>query len=172
VCQAELDALHQRVARLKALPSLHPPRDRWPAIQQGFQAERRRILFTRARWITGAVAASFALVIGTQVVRQRPPDGMAREAVASENLQSLVSQSQQLEAALREYRPENRVVNGAVAGAVAELEDRIATIDEQLGRRGEWNASQHDVTNLWRRRVELMQGLVNVHVTRAAYLGM
>jgi hypothetical protein len=59
-----------------------------------------------------------------------------------------------------------------VAGAVAELEDRIATIDERLGRPDQWNASQDDVMNLWRRRVELMQGLVNVHVTRTAYLGM
>ena len=28
-CQAELDALFQRIAQLKALPALRPPRDRW-----------------------------------------------------------------------------------------------------------------------------------------------
>ncbi|MBI4503722.1 MAG: hypothetical protein HY700_21495, partial [Gemmatimonadetes bacterium] len=30
VCRQEFDRLHQRVARLKALPTLNPPRDRWP----------------------------------------------------------------------------------------------------------------------------------------------
>ena len=35
LCRDELDRLHQRVARLKALPSLQPPRDTWPAIRHG-----------------------------------------------------------------------------------------------------------------------------------------
>src|SRR2546425_9771643 len=39
-CRAELEALYQRVAQLKALPALHPPRDRWPAVQAVLRAER------------------------------------------------------------------------------------------------------------------------------------
>ena len=42
VCQAELDRLHQRVARLKALQPLRPGRDRWPETNARFRAERRR----------------------------------------------------------------------------------------------------------------------------------
>src|SRR5438552_19170750 len=42
VCQTELEALYQRVARLKALPPLGPARDRWPAIRDAIVAERRR----------------------------------------------------------------------------------------------------------------------------------
>ncbi len=41
-CQAELQRLHQRVARLKALPTLRPGRDRWPEAKARFTAERRR----------------------------------------------------------------------------------------------------------------------------------
>src|SRR2546427_10642577 len=41
-CQTELEALYQRVARLKALPPLGPARDRWPAIRDAIVAERRR----------------------------------------------------------------------------------------------------------------------------------
>ena len=41
-CQAELDRLHQRVAALKALPALRPPRDRWPVVRDIVQAARRR----------------------------------------------------------------------------------------------------------------------------------
>jgi len=31
-CRAELDRLHQRVARIKALPALRPSRDRWSLV--------------------------------------------------------------------------------------------------------------------------------------------
>ena len=40
LCQAELDRLHQRVARLKALPTLRPARDRWPETAARFRADR------------------------------------------------------------------------------------------------------------------------------------
>src|SRR3989441_2992991 len=41
-CRAELEALYQRVARLKALPARRPARDRWPAVRDAVLAERRR----------------------------------------------------------------------------------------------------------------------------------
>ena len=41
-CRLELDRLHQRVARLKALPALRPTRDRWPETAARFRAERRQ----------------------------------------------------------------------------------------------------------------------------------
>jgi len=40
-CRAELDALYQRVAQLKALPARGPARDRWPAVREAVLAERR-----------------------------------------------------------------------------------------------------------------------------------
>src|SRR5438552_9578457 len=41
-CRAELEALYQRVARLKALPARRPARDRWPAVRDAVLDERRR----------------------------------------------------------------------------------------------------------------------------------
>ena len=38
-CRAELDRLHQRVAALKALPALRPPRDRWPVVRDMVRAQ-------------------------------------------------------------------------------------------------------------------------------------
>src|SRR5437762_600746 len=38
-CRAELEALYQRVARLKALPARRPARDRWPAVRDGELAQ-------------------------------------------------------------------------------------------------------------------------------------
>src|SRR6266508_2963199 len=43
VCQVELEALYQRVAQLKALPALRPPRDRWPVVQAQFRAELSQV---------------------------------------------------------------------------------------------------------------------------------
>src|SRR2546429_9749517 len=41
-CRAELEALYQRVARLKALPARRPARERWPAGRDPVLARRRR----------------------------------------------------------------------------------------------------------------------------------
>ena len=40
-CRAEHDRLHQRVARLRALPALRPTRDRWPEVAARVRLERR-----------------------------------------------------------------------------------------------------------------------------------
>src|ERR1051326_4735846 len=57
-CQAERERLYQRVAQLKALPALRPPRDRWPAIRDTVLAERSR---KRRRWLRGGLAVAAAL---------------------------------------------------------------------------------------------------------------
>src|SRR5436309_10279312 len=64
-CRAELEALYQRVARLKALPPRHPARDRWPAVRDSALAARRR---RRERWGVWTVAAA-AAVAGLIVFR-------------------------------------------------------------------------------------------------------
>src|SRR5439155_340367 len=63
-CQTELEALYQRVARLKALPPLGPARDRWPAIRDAIVAERRR----RVRRWSGVGLAAAAAVAGLIVL--------------------------------------------------------------------------------------------------------
>src|SRR3989475_11545407 len=57
ICQAELEALYQRVAQLKALPTLRPPRDRWPAVRAVMNSERARRRRSRSAW-GGALAAA------------------------------------------------------------------------------------------------------------------
>src|SRR5438270_104179 len=64
-CRAELDALYQRVAQLKALPARRPARDRWPAVREVVMAGRRR---RRERWGVWSVAAA-AAVAGLLVFR-------------------------------------------------------------------------------------------------------
>src|SRR5439155_1349720 len=70
-CQAELEGLYQRIAQLKALAALRPPRDRWPAVKSALRAQRSRRRRTWGAW-TGslALAATIAAVLlmqpGTQ----------------------------------------------------------------------------------------------------------
>src|SRR2546423_13277469 len=56
-CRAELEALYQRVAQLKALPALRAPRDRWPAVRDAVLSERGR---RRRVWRVGSLAAAAA----------------------------------------------------------------------------------------------------------------
>jgi hypothetical protein len=165
-CRGELDALHQRVARLKALPAMNPPRDRWPAVRERILAERRQRRGVHLRWAAVAVAATVVAIIGTRALDQRQLR-LANE----QEYREILARNQQLEAELRQYGPEGRVLNGAAAGAVSELEDRIAAIDAAIGPAVTSIPDEREL-NLWRNRAALMQGLVNVHHTRAVYLGM
>ena len=166
-CQRELDLVHQRVAALKALPALRAPRDRWPVIREATQATRRRGYRVTATWVALAAAASVALLVGVRVVGSPAENGAGRVT-----LDELMSQSQNLEEALRALDPTSRVLNGRTAGAIADMEDRIAVIDARLGDRRANNLGRDEIRDLWYQRVDLMNALINLHMTRAAYVGL
>jgi DNA repair exonuclease SbcCD ATPase subunit len=166
-CQAELDALHQRVARLKSLPTLRPARDRWPETRARFKAERQRRR-TRMAGFTGlAAAASVAAILAVGDL-SRPNE------LTSEQLSQVMERSQVLEGALNEYNPEARVLDGRTARIAGELEDRIARLDRQLemAELQQQQANDQDLLKLWRERVGLLDALVDVHVTRASNAGL
>jgi hypothetical protein len=166
-CRAELDALHQRVARLRALPARRPPRDRWPAVRAAIVARRRRR--GRLGWWSLAAAAAAAAVAAVLVFRP-----FAGASAGAAELSRVKRESATLERALARYDPEGRVTSGRSAALAALLEDRIAAIDAELARVGTAAAPARpaELVNLWRQRVDLMQQLVRVHVTRAAYTGL
>lgn len=170
-CRAELDRLHQRVARLRALPTLRPARDRFTAVRSQLVADRRR---RQVRWagLSGlAVAASLALFA---VVRPAPaPVGSAEAAMSSELIET-ITRSQQLERALMALSPENRVLDSRTATITGRLEDRLQLVDRDLQAAGMMNnqARLREQLRLWRERVGLLDALVDVHVTRASYAGL
>jgi hypothetical protein len=168
LCRTELERLHQRVARLKALPPLRPSRDRWPAVRERIRAERRR---DRARFagLAGlAAAASVALAVGVSTLRQ--PE---TEQAPAEIEQAMV-RSRVLESALDRIDPESRVLDGRTAGIAQELEDRIARLDRELEmvELMERQSRDAELLKLWRERVGLLDALVDVHVTRASHVGL
>ncbi|MDH3366937.1 MAG: hypothetical protein OEO17_03760 [Gemmatimonadota bacterium] len=165
-CGAELDRLHQRVAALRALPRHSPPRDRWPAVREAFVSARRRRRWSYTSWAGLAAAAGLVLFVGVNT-----PPRPAVAASAPEEIASLVEESQQLERVLHSYNRQGRVVNGVTAAAIAELEDRIAVVDVGIDR-AQLQAAPHEaVADLWRRRVTLMDRLVNTHVQPVTYVG-
>jgi len=164
-CRAELEALYQRIAALKALPVRRPARDRWPAVRDTLSAERRR---QRRRW--GAWSLSVAAGIALLLLIRPGPGGR----VAAAELERVKQQSATLEAELERYDPDQRVTSGRTAALAAALEDRIAVIDGELAQVGMPEAPVRgaELVKLWQERVDAMQQLMTVHVTRANYVGL
>jgi hypothetical protein len=168
-CQAELDRLHQRVARLKALPPLRPGRNRWPETAARFRADRLRRR-TRLVGLGGlAAAASLALALSVGDV-SRP----AAPNPATDQISQAMERSQALENALSAYNPDARVLDGRTARMAQELEDRIALVDRELevAELSEQQARDQELLKLWRERVGLLDALVDVHLTRASHAGL
>jgi predicted anti-sigma-YlaC factor YlaD len=165
-CRAELDRLHQRVAALRALPAFRAPRDRWPVVREAALAARRQAQWRRVRWVGLAAAAVVVGVVSVRAVRLvRPHDAAARE------VQALVQESQQLENVLHTYRRDGRVVDGVTASAIADLEDRIATVDVGIEHARNQSVGPEGLADLWRERVTLMNQLVTTQVRQVAYVG-
>lgn len=178
-CRAELERLDQRVARLKALPSLRPSRDRWTAVQQQLAADRGARRRRGAVWgaLGGlAMAASFAgafVLAGSSGDERASLESVAGSEIAGE-LNTVKARSQALEAAIQEYSPESRVIDGRTDRVAEGLEIRIAELDRQLDATELAEDTARDVRllRLWEERVGLLDALVDVHLTRASNVGL
>jgi len=163
-CSHELNLLHQRVAALKTMPTLNPPRDRWSVVRDEVLAGRAKKRRQFVGWLGAAAAASVMLTLGVGqlvVSAAREPDPLAE----------LVNEAQSLEQALRVFRPESRVMSGRVATAVAALEDRLFALEVRFGRAQQRRASREQFIRLWEERVGLMGALVEVRRAPVTYVG-
>ena len=178
-CRAELERLDQRIARLKALPSLRPSRDRWVSVQQQLAADRGARRRRRSVWgaLGGlAMAASFAgafILAGSNGDERVPAQSIPISGIAGE-LSTVKARSQALEAAIQEYSPESRVIDGRTDRVAEGLEIRIAELDRQLDATELAEDAARDVRllRLWEERVGLLDALVDVHLTRASNVGL
>lgn len=164
-CRAELESLYQRVAQLKALPALNPPRDRWSIVRTAARSERNRRRRTWGGWgLAAAAALTGALLV----------PGIFSNGTLQAELSVAKNQSATLEDQLQSYDVDGRVLTGGMAAKVAELEDRIAVVDGDLARKGTLKPQAQDaeLVQLWKQRVDLMRQLVNVRVSTARYVGL
>src|SRR6267154_2953802 len=100
VCKAELEALYQRIAALKALPVRRPARDRWPAVRAELRVEQRR---RQRRWGAWSLSAAAGIALLLWI---RPGPGGRVDAA---ELERVKQQSATLEAELERYDPDARV---------------------------------------------------------------
>ncbi|MEK6769316.1 MAG: hypothetical protein AABY85_10065 [Gemmatimonadota bacterium] len=165
-CAGELYRLDQMRARLKALPTFTLPRDRWPVVATMARAERRR------RWVHGMVGLATAAALTLLTVVALRSDGAASTTAGRAALQRAMAQSAAMEQSLRDLSPESRALPGSAAGVVAELEDRLSSIDAELAEPGAWRADRNRVVGLWQNRAGVLSALVDVHTTRVALAGL
>jgi hypothetical protein len=167
-CQVELDRLHQRTARLRALPMLSPATDEFPAVRERMSAARRQRRWRAAATLGLAAAAAFVLsVIGRDIFLPTRLD-------AEQLLRGEISRSQQLEQKLHAFNPDERVMDGRTIVVVIQLENEIADLDARLAEAARLESAarvQHEL-KLWRERVGLMNALVDAHLTRASNVGL
>jgi ribosomal protein S15P/S13E len=166
-CAAEIDALRDLRRSLATLPQEHPAHDLWPALRVDLAARRDRRRWIIAGWAAACFAAAFTLAIAV-----RGGIEAWQEARLARQTSQLVAESQRLERQLRTVSTGSWVVTGRTAGAIVQLQDRIAGIDAHLNRRGPDRAADRDVLSLWQERVRLLDALVNVQTTRTAYVGL
>ena len=167
-CQSELERLHQRTARLRALPSLAPSTNEFPAV-------RARITVARQRRAHGAASIGLAIA-ATAVLSLITRDIVhPKQLDAQQLLQTEISRSQQLEQKLNSWHPEQRVINGRTVVIVIQLENKIADLDAQIAAAARMQEQPGRVENeikLWQQRVGLMNALVEVHLAKAGNVGL
>jgi hypothetical protein len=159
--------LNEWSRRLSALPGFDAPAAGWAGV---LAARRQRQSRASLRWPVSIAAAVLAITAGlgwwlhatqrdlAQAATAEAPPVPATEGARAEN-----ARLEQLLATL----PERRVMRGSTAFTVAELEDRLALLDDRLSRVTlEPNAPERS-DRLWRQRADVMNSLVQVRYADA-----
>jgi len=164
---------------LNALHDTMPPRAVWHRIRE--QAEAEGLIGRTAgrrpsTWYLGGSLAA-AVVLGvfilpgvleapTPLTYTTPSIDATNPPMALNTLQTLMTESRQLENDLRDLPAEPRVMRAGTAATIANLEDRIAAIDYQLND-PEYQLTPEEEEIFWRERVRLMKLLVGMRHAQA-----
>ena len=154
--------------QLAALAGFEPPAAGWKAV---IAARAHRDARLSQRWPSILAAAVLAAVMGLGWWLQSAQRALAKAWVPAPAGAALIAADVQAENERLEWLlatlPERRAMRGSTAFTVAELEDRLAFLDDRLSRVSlEPNAPEH-AEELWRERVELMHSLVQVRYADA-----
>jgi hypothetical protein len=175
---AERDLLQ---ARLGELADTVPPRAVWQRIESQARAEGlfRQRFAEGTKWFAGAgIAAAVVLAVlniplgtpvvddGADIFEATPPPSVADQNQAQPNLSALMVQSAEIERDLRALPMQPSLVQASTAATIAQIEDRIATIDYWLNHpQVRMNPVQAEI--YWRQRVRLMNSLLSLRRAQA-----
>ena len=155
-------------ARLASLADFEPPATGWQAVITARESREARL---DRRWPVAFAAAVLVVTAGLAwwlQSAQRAPSGEpgADERASQPVSAEMRAQNERLESILAAL-PERHAMRGSTAFTVAELEDRLASLDDRLSLVSlEPNAPER-AEQLWRERVELMHSLVQVRYADA-----
>ena len=178
ICALTADEQMALRAGLAALPETMPPREVWQRIREQGEAEgllgKRALSRRPSYWYAGIGAAAAALVAALVLPGLlRGPDmtvvpmntGSQTETRLT-TLQTLMSESRELESTLRALPDAPAVQRASTLATITDLEDRIAAIDYQLNDPSV-DMSDEDRELFWRERVRLMKSLLQLRYAQA-----
>ena len=178
ICALTADEQFALRAGLSALPDTMPPRVVWQRIREQAEAEgliKNKLLKSRSNWFAGAGLAAAALVAAimlpgllqqTETMTTVPQNTPTNEPVQFTALQTLMTESRELESNLRALPDAPRVMRASTMATISDLEDRIAAIDYQLNDPSV-QLSDGDRELFWRERVRLMKSLLQLRYAQA-----
>ena len=155
--------------RLAALADFEPPASGWRAVIEAREAREARIDRRLPLALAAAVLVTTAGLAWWLNSAQRALTGDADAAtqVRMSIAVEVRAENERLESILAAL-PEQHAMRGSTAFTVAELEDRLASLDDRLSVVTlEPNAPER-ADRLWRERVEVMHSLVQVRYADAA----
>jgi hypothetical protein len=155
--RARLDRLRSLRDGLPLLPDGAPPS--WQKIEQALAARARH---RRWRYAAIPVSVAAAALLAVLVVTARMPARALPESSA--NVASLIAQSQALERA----RPARTTVRANWSATERGIAMRIADVDEAIADLDDAPVSPQQRQDLWQRRVDLLQSLVDTELGRGA----
>ena len=180
ICALTADEHVALKAGLNALPDTMPPRAVWQRIRAQAEAEGllddRRGKQKRRAWYAGVGVAAAALVAAIMLpgLLRGPADNLTvvpdNIGTAAElrltTLQTLMTESRQLESSLRALPNAPAVQRASTMATISDLEDRISAIDYQLND-SVVDMSDADRELFWRERVRLMKSLLQLRYAQA-----
>jgi hypothetical protein len=164
----DIEAHVQDPLGLRELPMLTPEEDGWAVIQQALEAnQRRRGLLRTGGWLAAAASLVMVVAVVTRLAGPETQGPPAEQSLATtsepaasmeqdDTLDSLIAMSQTLERQVRGLREGSGSMPAASAVYVAELEDLVAQVDNEL------SFSPNSV-NLWGQRVNLLLDLAQIY---------
>lgn len=154
-------------ARLSALPRFEPPAAGWPAV---LAARDARESSRDARWTRALAAVVLATTAGLLLWLQSAQRALSGDELAPVPADVLAEQmraeNRQLERLLAAL-PEPHALRGRTAFTVAELEDRLAFLDDRLSRVAAEPHAPERAEALWRLRTDVLHTLVQVRYADA-----
>lgn len=155
-------------ARLTALAAFESPAAGWQAVLAAREARDAR---ASLGWPVAAAAAVLAVTVGLgfwlHSAQRALEAGVAPALPVAVVAADARIENERLERLL-EMLPERHAMRGSTAFTIAELEDRLAFLDDRLSRVTLEPNPPERAERLWRERVKVMNSLVQVRYADAA----